>query len=345
MLKNKLNNWVPGLGISSGAITRLQNHFHSHPEQAVGEAWFLGENRRIYQELLTEDLSTISQEKMSGYLWGIGSGISCFDDGDQFIEWFDYLMVRINLNGSPHDYHYVTMIEDLFECIYAAYPQQLPEEIRVDLLSTVGEVLMQDLFWHEGQFQNQVAYYCYLPYLFTGVLLFNVKYRKPDEISTWIESLCAIKCVKWRSYILLWFVGLIEIFEGRFKTLNDFMELTNFNLGHYLKKESLTVEEYFQKDIIQYENDHYGVQQARQGKPIPLLGLNLCFNTTLRIPIFDWFSADTLSSVKYSISQVLTQDLLNAWLEDFKKAPGRHHETLLDDLESYPQMFRDYYFE
>src|SRR5262245_14259846 len=68
--------WQPGVGRDPDALARLRTQFRRPPEP-MGEAWFMGERRRMFHEL-GGDLGQISAGDLQKPLQEIASGTSSF---------------------------------------------------------------------------------------------------------------------------------------------------------------------------------------------------------------------------------------------------------------------------
>jgi hypothetical protein len=68
--------WTPGNGINLDAVHRLEAFF-PRPKETMGEAWFLGDKRRMFHELNTEP-STLSTDVLEDAFGEIIGGIRSF---------------------------------------------------------------------------------------------------------------------------------------------------------------------------------------------------------------------------------------------------------------------------
>ena len=68
--------WQPGVGADAHALLRLRRTF-KRPSETMGEAWFMGDDRRMYDELRGE-LAALSTDQLQGVLRESASGTSCF---------------------------------------------------------------------------------------------------------------------------------------------------------------------------------------------------------------------------------------------------------------------------
>lgn len=66
--------WQPGIGIDPVALAGLRSHF-GRPPYPMGEAWFMGETRHMFRELMA-DLSNLTARDLRAPLEEIASGAS-----------------------------------------------------------------------------------------------------------------------------------------------------------------------------------------------------------------------------------------------------------------------------
>src|SRR6516162_3044560 len=82
--------WLPGKGIDPAALERLKIHF-KRPKEPMGEAWFMGERRRLFDNL-QGDLSLLSTRDLQEPLEEIASGTSSFGPMAEWHSWYHYLL-------------------------------------------------------------------------------------------------------------------------------------------------------------------------------------------------------------------------------------------------------------
>src|SRR5687767_8541954 len=78
--------WIPGRGIDLTALQRMRSQFPK-PSKPMGEAWFMGEERRMFTVLLPH-LNDISTFDMQTPLTEIASGFSCFGPLEEWSDWY-----------------------------------------------------------------------------------------------------------------------------------------------------------------------------------------------------------------------------------------------------------------
>lgn len=109
--------WIPGQGPDRAALERMRSHF-SRPREAMGEAWFMGEQGRMFTELLgnLDEISTFDLQKP---LEEIANGLICFGRFEEWIAWYHYLLAA--LMPRAHEVFVDSLVEYLVTCFIAAY--------------------------------------------------------------------------------------------------------------------------------------------------------------------------------------------------------------------------------
>ena len=72
----KSYTWIPGQGPDPEAVRRMQRHFPM-PAQPMGEAWFMGEERQLYHNLL-RDSAALDASEIFEAVEVTASGTTCF---------------------------------------------------------------------------------------------------------------------------------------------------------------------------------------------------------------------------------------------------------------------------
>ena len=80
-------NWEPGEGVSADRLDRMRLHKRK-PLKPMGEAWFMGKERRVFTEL-ENNISDLPVNLLHQILNEIGAGVASFGLRDEWGEWFD----------------------------------------------------------------------------------------------------------------------------------------------------------------------------------------------------------------------------------------------------------------
>ena len=139
--------WMPGQGADAKALHRMSEAFR-RPRRPMGEAWFMGEEREMYPELLG-DLDQLSDEQLTVPLVEIASGTSSFGPMDEWTEWYHYLLPRLLERQWPrHIYHPAELLVTGFIAQHPDSKGGSPyASFRSDALATLGQYIMSQHFW------------------------------------------------------------------------------------------------------------------------------------------------------------------------------------------------------
>jgi hypothetical protein len=219
--------WRPGVGAAADALQRLSRAF-KRPREAMGEAWFMGDDRRMYHEL-RGDLAALSTDLFQHVLEEIASGIRCFGHHREWDEWFHYLLARLIPRGHEHDGS--PLLESLVSTFMVLYPNGVYREpyagFLADLLCTLGRCMMAPECWNGqqallGRFLHrsnhnarEVWGWCNASGDLSASLYFCLKYLPPDCVARWFMSVLAIESPYWRAQLIVWLVGSNDMLQGR----------------------------------------------------------------------------------------------------------------------------------
>ncbi|MDB5870733.1 MAG: hypothetical protein JWQ07_175 [Ramlibacter sp.] len=228
-------HWTPGCGYAIDALLRMQKHF-SRPRTPMGEAWFMGSERKMYPEL-EGDLSALSCRELQRPVEEIGSGTSAFGPMDEWTDWYHYLLPR--LVSRAHESYVDTLLEGLITSFFALYPEDVIDEpyrgFKADALVTLGRCMMNYDCWEGDQIKvgrilhrsndNPNRIWCWWDASgdFSASMFFCLKYL-PDELLTeWIQSVFDIRSPHWRAQLMVWLVGAHDLLSGRIAWPSDFV--------------------------------------------------------------------------------------------------------------------------
>jgi hypothetical protein len=82
---------MPGRGPSAIALKRMRKQIMK-PEEPMGEAWFMSEERLLYSEMMEQDPMKLSDRYLKDVLWEIASGTKCFGHLEEWDQWFQFLL-------------------------------------------------------------------------------------------------------------------------------------------------------------------------------------------------------------------------------------------------------------
>lgn len=218
--------WIPGKGMDSSALKRLQSHF-PRPKEPMGEAWFMGEQRRMFPELLG-DLASLPVQDIQAPLGEISSGFSSFGPMKEWNSWYHYLLAQTLPRA--HDEHVYSLLESLVTGFMAVYPNGVYstayKTFREDVLLTLERCMMEPSCWNGSQIAvgrvlkrsnnnpNRVWCWWYASGDFSSSMFFCLKYLPEELVGNWLRSVLDIPSPHWRAQMLVWMVGAHDLLAG-----------------------------------------------------------------------------------------------------------------------------------
>ncbi len=230
--------WRPGEGCDEEALARLQHAF-PRPKTPMGEAWFMGDERRMFTHLMG-DLGTVSVADLQESLGEIASGTHSFGPREEWAEWFHYFLSR--LIPRCHDsYARHSLLESLVTAFMSQYPDRATKDpypgFRSDVLNTLGRGMMDRACWsggrviigkllHRGVWPSGYWNWFDVSGDFSAAMFFCLKYLPPDHITPWMTSVLAIECPHWRAQVVVWLVGSHDVLSGAIRQPRDFRAIS-----------------------------------------------------------------------------------------------------------------------
>jgi hypothetical protein len=232
--------WTPGNGPVEAARQRLIHAF-SKPKKAMGEAWFMSAERKIYSDALLTPVEQIDLEAANRMFDEIATGPPCFGQRDEWREWFHFLLP----NFIPKAFKQPRtsfVAEWLASAMFSQHPEGLEARFyrgfHADVFATVGNILMANDIWEDGQlkwqgglFRESTRYgerWWYLNEVsppISAMLFFCMKYLRPNQIEPWFRSAIDIDCPLWRSQLMVWLTGAKPLLIGEITQPKDLGEL------------------------------------------------------------------------------------------------------------------------
>lgn len=221
--KKKSFVWIPGVGPSAAALTNLRETTHI-PSTVPGEAWFMGERRRMYDEFFEYSPLEIPKKVLCEFLWEASSGTSSFsedlDEVENWRSWFRYLLPTLIIRGDEKDC-FNFLIEAVITAFFSIYRNGWTSEhaeFRENILDTLGTAIMMPSLWDvqgesitaQGEdWSVQRGPAC--DGALSASLFFCLSYLKRSEVAAWTESLLTIDSAFFRAHFLTWLAGSYEI--------------------------------------------------------------------------------------------------------------------------------------
>lgn len=205
--------------MDASALERLRSHF-PRPAEPMGEAWFMGSERRMFKELLN-DLDGLSAYEIQKPLEEIASGTSAFGPLEEWTSWYHYLLGALLPRSHEHFVDYV--LEYLITGFMALYPngiQQSPyENFREDVLMSLGSAIMDDSCWNDSDIaigkvlhrsdNNPARVWCWWDASgdMSSSMFFCLKYLPQSMVADWFRSALVIPSPHWRAQLIAWLTG------------------------------------------------------------------------------------------------------------------------------------------
>lgn len=224
-------HWIPGTTASDEAISRMRAQFRK-PHKPTGEAWFMSEERKMYDDLMSKNLSELPCEYFQDVLFEIISGKKCFpeivDSEGNWKSWHQYLLPELILRAHERYAHY--LLEDIITA-FIVYFEQCPDAeyqgFRYDAVSSLGIALMNPKYWqihpnspHEPakriplflvkdfeEVANKLVGGRDVEGAFSSAMFFCLKYLEPSDMRSWVDSIVLIEDSHWRAAVLNWILG------------------------------------------------------------------------------------------------------------------------------------------
>lgn len=230
--------WIPKDGVSLDAVVRMKNHFLK-PKQLMGEAWFIGKERRLYHELIDKPFAEIKPSDLSTeILFEIASGTKSFGHREEWDEWFKYLLPQLILRSSESYFFSELLAQSIVSAFMNVYWNGIPEEysgFRNDVIDSLSLCLMNEELWCYYIDEKTNIIYPRAKFLNTykdgrdnlrldwnsgkaneslsALMFFCLKYLNPKEISSWVKSLFSINDIYWKGALMVWILGTYDILK------------------------------------------------------------------------------------------------------------------------------------
>jgi len=228
--QKKTFTWNIAAGCDVKAVASMKYKFLK-PGKPMGEAWFLGNNRKMFEELMIAP-QRLTHQMLDVPLMEIVSGVNSFGYLDEWSDWFHYLLAH--MLPRIHEDNDAELFDKLISAFFAHYPNGIQSEpysgFSDDILSTLARCSMDQACWcgdgrvntqaalwrNGGQFIDDASYTEGNGYLASS-MFFCLKYLPAKEIAAWVESILNIECSRWRALIIAWLVGAHAMLTGQCK--------------------------------------------------------------------------------------------------------------------------------
>jgi len=207
--------WEPGSGPDADVLARLAAAF-PRPAQPMGEAWFMGEERRMFTELLDVVVADAPSRLLDKVLEELATGPCSFGPQDDWRAWYLYLLPRVLPIALARDEPLLADI--LVTATISQFPGGLPERgpfTGRDVADTLGRVLLDASRWHDGKIRSRGGEswdWARAAGELSPFLFLVAKTLEEAEIEDWVQSLFRIADPRWRALLLCWLAQARPLF-------------------------------------------------------------------------------------------------------------------------------------
>ncbi len=201
--------WTPGIGPDVDVLARLSRDA-PRPRAPMGEAWFMGDERRLFVELLEDEIAEVPVSLLSEAIDEMATGPCHFGPHAEWRAWYLHLLPRVIPLALSTDRCWI--VDDLVTATISQYPDGLAaaRELEArDVLDTLCRALMHPSRWRDGTFaacaKDAWAWRHAIGQL-TSTTLLCVKLLHASLIDDWVGSVFAIADPRWRALVLAWLV-------------------------------------------------------------------------------------------------------------------------------------------
>jgi hypothetical protein len=217
--------WRPADGPSADCLERMRDQFR-RPVAPMGEAWFMGDQRRMF-DLLLKNLDELSLEQLREPLEEIASGNSSFGPMDEWTAWFHYLLAQLIPRHADRSFD--SLYQHLVTAFIAVHPRGIEETypgFGDDVLWTLGRCLMDPSRWIGDRLavsapedpsaggRNAAFEWHVVCGDFSAGMFYCSKYLDRDELDAWLGSVFAITCPLWTTQLYSWLLGAHPLLTG-----------------------------------------------------------------------------------------------------------------------------------
>jgi len=222
--------WIPGNGPSQQAIERIRSNALK-PAEPMGEAWFMGETRRMFDELVPPNaVKELDLLEINTVLFEISAGTNCFGHFPEWDEWFKYMLPDLIERAGETLWFENNLFQSVVTAFMGVYWGGVEEQyagFREDVLASLSVTMMDKMFW-SGDPDSQTPGFLDLRKDGRGELklfwnagesdpsvsasiFFCLKYLHAEEVPAWVDSLLAIQDPLWQGNLMVWFLGAFDL--------------------------------------------------------------------------------------------------------------------------------------
>jgi hypothetical protein len=299
--------WIPGRAADPAALARLRAQWPRRPREPMGEAWFMGETRRMFDELMG-DLAAVDDERLCRALEEIGSGTQSFGHMQEWDDWFHFLFAPL-IERLPRTCRRAG--DSLLEYVVTALMSLHPDAVAAppyagfveDVLMTLGRAVVAREPWgvddpwswvrdaRSTQLQRHRT-----QGEFAASAFLHLKYLPADAVPAWTASMLDIPHPVWRAQVLPWLAGMADVSVGR------------------------SEDDRFARDNLEWAWSH-ALERSKGDVPAPIA-----------------LPDANVQAMVATVRRAMNRGRYEAWLESFEPYPA-----VRDGLYDLPPRFERYY--
>lgn len=208
--------WSMAQGPNPHALQRMRERFPL-PRQPMGEAWFMGGSREMYDSLMVDAPERWPRDELHIALEALTSGPTSFGELPEWSEWFRFLLPRtVALDNGPRLF---SLLEILASAVMIHRPDSEDwsgdyPQFRQDVLETLGRALFGPVRKRICRLQTEQApltvehttsgHQFIGGDLYAASVFLVAKYLPLDQLSGWLDSLVRIDDPLWRANWVVW---------------------------------------------------------------------------------------------------------------------------------------------
>jgi hypothetical protein len=214
--------WLPGRGPDVAAIGRLRSAFPK-PKTPMGESWFMGGNRRMFESFAAESIACIPIREFDSFLFNLSSGTSSFGARAEWTEWFGYVLPDL-IERSHERFAYRTLLEptvSAFLSIFGSMTFEGQRSFQEDIALTLGRALMKSELWFDARRPrlglvlgvpgtcDEATFWSKTSSDFAAGIFIALRVFPLSELPAFLDSVLEIEDPAWRARVATWILGIV----------------------------------------------------------------------------------------------------------------------------------------
>lgn len=225
--------WEPRRSSDPASLERMSAHFRM-PSSAMGEAWFMGGERRFFHELMRVPIEKLPVNTLTSVLFEISSGTSSFGHSEEWDGWFKYMLPGLIRRAADFGFFSNLLAQNVVSAFMSVYWKGIPEEypgFRADVFGSLSLCLLNEELWLDHTDETTGETYPRATFLvwrdeegsrlgwdagranenLSAMIFFCLKYLPAAQIGGWVESLVAVRDPFWKGALSVWLAGAYDL--------------------------------------------------------------------------------------------------------------------------------------